>query len=63
MANRAGDTACTSSSVDGTTLKLLATAGYRDGTDDNVTITDADFIAANIKDGVTIFGLLGTYAP
>jgi hypothetical protein len=63
MVNNAGDTACTSSSIDGTTLKLLATVGYRDGVDDNVTLTDADFIAANIKDGVTIFGLLGTYVP
>lgn len=60
MPDRAGDTACLSSSVSGTTLKLLASNGYRDGVDDNVTITDADFIAANIPNGINIFGLAGS---
>ncbi|MDQ0114347.1 hypothetical protein [Paenibacillus harenae] len=60
MADRAGDTAALTSSVSGTTLKLLASAGYRDGVDDNVTITDPDFIAANIANGVNLFGLVGT---
>lgn len=59
MPDRAGDNACTSSSVDGTTLKLVAPEGYYDGTD-TVTVTDADFTAANIKDGVEIFGVTGT---
>lgn len=59
MPDRSGDTACVSSSVSGTTLKLKASEGYRDGTNDNVTITDADFIAGNIKSGVNIFGLAG----
>ncbi len=63
MPNRAGDTACLASSVSGTTLKLRASDGYRDGSDDNVTITDADFIAANIKNAVNIFGLAGNYDP
>jgi hypothetical protein len=60
MTDRAGDTAALSSSVSGTTLKLLASDGYRDGVDDNVTITDADFAAANILSGKTIFGVAGT---
>jgi len=60
MANRAGDTAALSSVVSGTTLKLLASQGYRDGVDDYVTITDPDFIASNIRSGVNIFGLTGT---
>ncbi|MCQ4363022.1 hypothetical protein KQR54_18155 [Mycobacterium gordonae] len=60
MPDRAGDTAALASSVSGTTLKLRASNGYRDGVDDNVTITDADFIAANILSGKDIFGLVGT---
>lgn len=63
MVDQAGATAATSSAIDGTTLKLLASEGYRDGVNDYVTITDAAFIATNIKDGVTLFGLLGTYVP
>ncbi|RJE48698.1 MULTISPECIES: hypothetical protein [unclassified Dehalobacter] len=59
MPNRAGETAALSSAVSGTTLKLLASEGYRDGVDDKVTITDADFVAANIKAGVSIFGVTG----
>lgn len=62
MVDRSGDTAATSSSVSGTTLKLLATEGYRDGANDNVTITDADFVAGNIKNAINIFGLTGTYS-
>jgi hypothetical protein len=60
MPNRAGDTAALSSVVSGTTLKLLASQGYRDGVDDYVTITDPDFIASNIRSGVNLFGLVGT---
>lgn len=63
MPNRAGDTAALSSQVVGTTLKLLASAGYRDGVDDYVTITDPNFIAANISNGVSIFGLVGSLIP
>ena len=59
IVDRTGDTASSSDSVSGTTLKLVATVGYRDGTNDTVTITDADFAAANIKSGITIFGLEG----
>lgn len=60
MTDREGDNACSSSSVSGTTLKLVAPAGYYDG-DDTVTITDADFVAGNVKSGVDIFGVTGTY--
>ncbi|MFC4599455.1 hypothetical protein [Cohnella hongkongensis] len=59
MPNRAGDTAALASSVTATTLKLLASLGYRDGVDDYVTITDPNFIAANILSGKSIFGLIG----
>jgi len=61
MADKEGDNVASSSSVDGTTLKLVAPTGFYDGTD-TVTITDADFVAANIKDTVNIFGVVGTYA-
>jgi hypothetical protein len=63
IVDRAGDTAAISSSVVGTVLKLLASIGFRDGVDDYVTITDADYIAANILNTANIFGLLGTFAP
>ncbi|MCO1603655.1 hypothetical protein [Desulfosporosinus nitroreducens] len=62
MPIRAGDTAVLASSVTGTTLKLRASNGYRDGVYDNVTITDADFIDANILFGKDVFGLTGTYS-
>lgn len=62
MPNRAGDTAALSSSVVGTTLKLRASNGFRDGVDDNVTITDPDFVASKIVAPNSIFGLTGTYA-
>lgn len=61
MTDRAGDTAALSSSVSGTTLKLKASDGYRDGVNDNVTITDADFVAANIVRAKDIFGVTGIY--
>ncbi|TGE37633.1 hypothetical protein E4K67_12925 [Desulfosporosinus fructosivorans] len=60
MPNRAGDTAALASSVSGTTLKLRASNGYRDGVDDNVMITDADFMASNILAGKNIFGVDGS---
>lgn len=61
MADKEGDNACSSSSVSGTTLKLVAPTGFYDG-NDTVTITDADFIAGNIKSGVDLFGITGTLA-
>lgn len=61
MVDRAGDTEALSSAVSGTTLRLRASEGYRDGVNDFVTLTDSNFIASNIKSGVTIHGLTGTY--
>ncbi len=60
MPDLAGDTAAIASSVSGTTLKLRPPKGYKDGVDDNVTITDPNFIAQNIVSGKSIFGLTGT---
>lgn len=60
MVDRSGGTAALSSSVSGTTLLLRASEGYRDGVNDYVTITDADFIASNIVNGINIFGITGT---
>lgn len=60
MPDRAGDTVALSSAVAGTTLRLRASDGYRDGTNDYVTITDADWIAANIVSGKNIFGVAGS---
>ena len=60
MPNNAGDNVALASSVDTTTLKLRPPEGYYDGTDDNVTITDSDFVASNIKSGVNLFGTTGS---
>ncbi|WP_168120956.1 hypothetical protein [Paenibacillus sp. HB172176] len=59
MPDRSGDTAAVSSAVSDTTLRLRASAGYRDGSNDYVTLTDADFIAANIPEDINLFGLQG----
>lgn len=56
-----GDNVATSSSVSSTTLKLVAPKGWYDGIDDTVTITDSDNTAANIKTGVNINGVTGTF--
>ena len=61
MPNRAGDTVAVSSSVSDTTLKLKASEGYRDGTNDTVTITDPHFNAANVRNNIDIFGITGSY--
>jgi hypothetical protein len=58
--NLAGDSVAIASSVSGTTLKLRPPRGYKDGVDDTVSITDANFIAANIKKDVHLLGLIGT---
>ncbi|QNK54573.1 hypothetical protein [Paenibacillus sp. PAMC21692] len=63
MPDRAGDTAALSSVVSGTTLRLRASEGYRDGTNDFVTITDADFVPANIRKDMDMFGVTGTMIP
>ncbi|XID92491.1 hypothetical protein ACF3MZ_29185 [Paenibacillaceae bacterium WGS1546] len=59
MPHRSGDTVALASSVSGTTLKLRASAGYRNGTSDNVTITDPNFVETNIPEDISLFGLQG----
>lgn len=59
---RIGDNIATGSSVSGTTLKLTPPKGYYDGSTGTINITDADFVEANIKNGVNLFGKLGTLA-
>lgn len=58
--NLAGDNVATASSVSGTTLKLTPPKGFYDGATGTVNITDADFIADNIKTGINLFGKVGT---
>jgi len=60
MPNRAGNTSALSFTISGNTLQLLASNGYRDGIDDKVTITDNDWIEANILSTKEIFGKTGT---
>jgi len=60
MPNRAGDNVCLSSSVTGTTLKIVPPEGYYDGVDDAATITDPDLVPANIKGNVNMLGVTGT---
>ncbi len=62
MPNRAGDTPALSSSTSGTTLKLLTSNGYRDGVNDYVTITDANFLDENILYGKSLFNKIGTFS-
>ena len=57
---RQGDNAALALSISGTTLKLRAPAGLYDGVDDNVTHTDPNRKADNIKKGVMLDGLMGT---
>ncbi|MCU6709362.1 hypothetical protein M6D81_11650 [Paenibacillus sp. J5C_2022] len=63
MPDRSGDTAAVSSAVSGTTLRLRASEGYRDGVNDYVTITDADLLPENIRNGVNLLGVTGTLEP
>ena len=60
MPNRAGDTTAVSHHASGTSLHIIPAAGYVDGVDDAAVITDANFVGANIKSGVSIFGQTGT---
>ena len=63
MPNNAGDVAAISShSGGGGTIHVVPATGYTDGSDDASVITDANFIDGNIKSGVDIFGLAGSYA-
>jgi hypothetical protein len=56
---RSGDNIAISSTVVGTTLKLTPPKGYYDGSTGLVTITDGDFIAENIRNGINLFGKVG----
>ncbi len=61
MPNRAGHVTAQSSSVSGTTLRLRPQAGFYGGsTGNSVQLSNANFIAANIRSGVNIFGITGT---
>lgn len=60
---RQGDNVALAISLSGTTLKLRAPEGLYDGIDDNVTHTDANRIASNIKKDVSLDGLIGTLVP
>jgi hypothetical protein len=60
MPNNAGDVAAVSSHASGTSIHVVPATGYTDGSDDAVVITDADFVAANILNGVDIFGVTGS---
>lgn len=62
MPNNAGDVAAVSShSGGGGTIHIVPAKGYTDGTDDATVITDADFVAGNIKHNVDVFGITGNY--
>jgi hypothetical protein len=50
-----------STSVAAITLKVYPQAGYYDGSTAYANVEDADFTAANIKKGVDLFGITGTY--
>lgn len=60
MPIRSGDNSNLANSVAGTTLKLRPPEGYYNGASDNVTITSANFIASNIREGINLFGITGT---
>jgi hypothetical protein len=64
MLNRAGHVTAQSLTTSGTTLRFRPQPGYYDGTTGNsVQRSDANFIAANIRQGVTLFGITGTLVP
>lgn len=61
MANRTGHVTGQSVSRSGTTVRIRPQAGYYPGDSGNsVQISDANFVASNIRSGVSLFGLTGT---
>jgi hypothetical protein len=58
---RAGDTAALAFSISGTTIKLRASQGYRDGVDDNVTYNEPNWTEANIAYNKNVLGKIGTF--
>lgn len=66
MPNNTGTVASVSAAMgEGTTLNVVPAAGYTDGVDDassvDLAAVDADLAAANIKQGVTVLGVAGTF--
>ena len=60
LPERQGDNSALSSTVSGNKLKLVAPRGIYDGEDDTVTITDNDWIPENIREGINVFGKVGS---
>ena len=59
--DKTGDVTAPSISRSGTTIKLKPQEGYYSGdASNNLAYSDANFIASNIKEGISIFGLSGT---
>ena len=63
MPNRAGDNTALATAIAGNVFKLRPPAGYYDGVDDMVTHADANRIASNIRQGVTLDGVAGSLVP
>jgi len=64
MPNRTGHVTGQSISRSGTTLRIRPQAGYYPGGSGNsVQWDDPNWVAANIRQGVSIFGLVGTLLP
>jgi hypothetical protein len=62
MPNRTGHVTAQGSSISGTTLRFRPQPGYYPGDAGNsVQLSDANFVAANIKSGVNIFGVQGAF--
>ena len=67
MPDKEGDNASTAQAAAAGVNYLTAPTGFYDGgdrvsaTDAQVAVLDADIVTGNIKDTVTIFGVLGTY--
>jgi hypothetical protein len=66
MPNNAGDVACVSAHMaTTTTLHVVPANGYVDGVDDativNLATVDTDLVAGNIKVGVALLGVTGTF--
>lgn len=59
LALRTGNNTALSSSISGTTLRLVGPAGYYDGISDTTQITDPDFVSSNLCGDTNLFGLQG----
>ncbi len=64
MPNRTGHVTAQGSSYIDTTLRFIPQPGYYPGDAENsVQISDASWVAENIKPGVMIFGKMGSFSP